>query len=101
MAAVDPTASETPASGIPESLARPANANPGNAAEPSRARNVLKFPRPNAIRYEFSPEARLDLIANPGDTRLNYSQAYNERTKVGVEHSTSSQQTQMYLRYEW
>jgi hypothetical protein len=101
MAAIDPTAGEPAASGIPENLARPVNTNASIAAETPRPRNALKFPRPNAIRYEFTPEARLDLIANPGDTRLNYSQAYNERTKVGVEHSTSGQQTQMYLRYEW
>jgi hypothetical protein len=62
---------------------------------------ALKFPRPNMIKYEVSSNSSFNVIADPGNTRVNYSQAYNDHTRIGIEHKTSSQQTQMFLNYDW
>jgi hypothetical protein len=53
------------------------------------------------IKYEVGNDASFNLIANPGETLLNYSQVYNAQTRVGIEHATSKNQTQMFLRYDW
>lgn len=70
-------------------------------ASEEKPRHILKFPRPNMIKYEVGSDASVNVIANPGETLVNYSQAYNARTHMGIEHATSKGQTQMFFRYDW
>jgi hypothetical protein len=69
--------------------------------EEKKRKQNLRFARINSLKYEIGESTSFNVTADPGNTRLNYSQAVNQKTKVGVEHKTSDRQTQMFLRYDW
>lgn len=72
----------------------------GSSKGPAKRRQNLRFARVNSLKYEFG-DACLDMTADPGNTRFNYSQSLFVRTRLGVEHKTADNQTQMFLKYEW
>ncbi|MBC7370957.1 MAG: hypothetical protein H7326_05290, partial [Bdellovibrionaceae bacterium] len=69
---------------------------PEPGADTSRkTKNNFRFARLNALKYDIGESTCLDLTADPGNTRLNYSQTLSSNTKLGVEHRTSDNKTQM------
>lgn len=68
---------------------------------PKKSKQTLRFSRVNSLKYDLGSNSCLDLTADPGSTRLNYSQALSRNARVGVEHRTANSQTQMFLKYEW
>lgn len=91
----------------PESSAeQTSEANAGDQANyltsPSQKnKQNLRFARINSLKYDFDEKLCLNLTADPGNTRLDLSQTFNSRTRIGVEHRTANSQTQMFLKYEW
>lgn len=85
--------------------AAPATTDPNAATAQNspqqQPKSPLKFTRINDVKYEFGKDTALDFIADPGNTRLNFSQAFTQNTKFGVEHRTSDGTTQMFFKYQW
>lgn len=71
------------------------------ASSPKRPKQNLRFARVNSLKYDLGANSCLDMTADPGNTRFNYSQSLTTKAKVGVEHRTADSQTQMFLKYEW
>lgn len=68
---------------------------------PRKTKHNLRFSRVNALKYDLGDSTCVDLVADPGNTRLNYSQTLSSNTKFGFEHRTSDNKTQMLFNYEW
>ncbi|WP_413289964.1 hypothetical protein [Bdellovibrio sp. HCB337] len=66
-----------------------------------KSKQNLRFARVNSLKYDLGTNSCLDMTADPGNTRFNFSQTLTQRAKVGVEHRTADSQTQMFLKYEW
>jgi len=92
-AAESPTAQET--AEAPGELQKPA------LGDSHKVRPSLRFARLNSLKYDLGGSSSLDLTADPGNTRFNYTQALSQRTRFGLEHKTAGRQTQMFLKYDW
>ncbi|MBK9324084.1 MAG: hypothetical protein IPM97_14255 [Bdellovibrionaceae bacterium] len=67
----------------------------------SKQKQNLRFSRVNSLNYDLGTNSCLNLTANPGNTHLNFSQILSSNTKLGLEHHTSNNKTQMIFKYEW
>jgi len=65
------------------------------------AKQSLRFSRVNSLKYEIGTNSCFDLTADPGNAHLNFSQILSSNTKLGLEHRTSDNKTQMMFKYEW
>lgn len=92
-AAESPTAQDT--AGSPGELQKP------DLGDSHKMRPSLRFARLNSLKYDLGENSSLDLTADPGNTRFNYTQALTQRTRFGLEHKTAGRQTQMFLKYDW
>ena len=81
-------------------LSEPVPATQTAEASP-RTKQNFHFSRVNALKYDLGESTCLNLVADPGNARLNYSQTISSNTKLGVEHRTSDNKTQMLFKYEW
>jgi hypothetical protein len=92
----DPMNEESPANGGGSAAAN------GGASEPrKKTKQNLRFARVNSLKYDLGEASCFNLTADPGDTHLDYSQALSSNTRLGLEHRTSDNKTQMFLKYEW
>lgn len=74
----------------------------GNALTgPAKRKQNLRFTRVNSLDYRFGEDSNFNVTADPGNTSLNYSQSFFLNTKLGFEHKTADNKTQMILKYEW
>lgn len=92
-------ASESPDASSPAE--EPSSVENADSSAAPKSRFGLRFARLNSLKYDFGENSWLDLTADPGNTRLNFSQAFNPRTRWGLEHRTANGQTHMILKYEW
>lgn len=76
--------------------------SPKTQESPTREnKQNLRFSRVNSLKYDLGTNSCLDLTADPGNTRFNFSQALTSNTKLGLEHRTLDNKTQMTFKYEW
>lgn len=100
-ASAPPPTSEVSYTETSDKSASPAGTQNTSEPEKKKMRQNLRFSRVNALKYEFGESSCVDFVADPGNTRFNYSQTLNLSTKMGLEHRSADNLTQMFLRYEW
>jgi len=78
-----------------------ANSSQPATSETKKSKQSLKFTRINSLKYELDEKSCFNFTADPGNAHLDYSQALSLNSKLGLEHRTSDNKTQMFWRYEW
>jgi hypothetical protein len=77
------------------------SSNAGSSPSTKKTKQNIRFSRVNSLKYEVGDASSFGFTADPGNTHLDFNQSLSSNTKMGVEHRTNDNQTQMFFKYEW
>jgi hypothetical protein len=81
-----------------------ADAGPGPSTTDENGHKIkqnFRFARINSLKYDVGEASSFNLTADPGNAHLDFSQTISSNSKLGLEHRSSDNQTQMIFKYEW
>jgi hypothetical protein len=83
----------------------PATEPPRASSEVSSPESSTKknwhFTRINSLQYDMNQGSQLTMHLEGDGGHIDYSQNIDKRTKLGIEHQSANNQTQVLLKYDW
>ncbi len=76
-------------------------ATPSPLLVDEKKKSDWKFTRVNVLQYQVDESSKVIMHVETDGGHVDYSQAIDPRTSLGIEHKSASNQTQFLLKYNW